>query len=123
MSGVLVRAMHDRRESDAVQVDDLGVRRLAGPRGAEAVDWAELRAVRVRSSAGDPPPSGVEFVFHGAGTICAVPLDLAPEGLIERLQALPGFDNARLVEALSTVGAADFVCWRPQEAALLARSA
>jgi hypothetical protein len=115
--------MERRDARDAVVMDEVGVRRLAGPRGPESVDWLDLRAVRIRRTPGARGPQDVEFVFHGAGSVCAVPLRLAPEELIERLQQLPGFDNLSLIEALSTPGAADFVCWRPRETALLTRSA
>ncbi len=43
---------------------------------------------------------------------CVVPLRAAPDGFIERLQGLPGFDNGALVSGLGWMAEADFVCWR-----------
>jgi hypothetical protein len=42
-----------------------------------------------------------------------VPLQKAPDGLIDRLQALDGFDNSALVAGLAHPRAeAEFICWR-----------
>jgi hypothetical protein len=41
-----------------------------------------------------------------------VPLEAAPEGFIERLQSLDGFDNMALVSALARPRDAEFICWR-----------
>jgi hypothetical protein len=47
------------------------------------------------------------------GKGCCVPPGAEGSGpLLDRLQALPGFDNGKVIEAMGSTGNARFVCWR-----------
>ena len=82
----------------------------ARTRGSVALDelpWERLRTVRLRS--GDQP----DFILQGREERAEVPLRLAPDGFLERLQQLEGFDNSVMVAGLARPGVeAEFVCWR-----------
>jgi hypothetical protein len=87
------------RTPGRVTVDSYGVRAQSGE-----VSWGELRSIRLRD--------GSDFVLKSRGGRCVVPLRLAPDGFLEQLQALPGFDNGALVSALARPVQAEFLCWR-----------
>jgi hypothetical protein len=81
--------------------------RTGGRVTLDELPWASVRSVRLRS--GHKP----DFVLQGPGGRSVVPLQLAPEGFIERLQQLDGFDNGALVAGLARPGRkAEFICWR-----------
>ena len=66
----------------------------------------------MRVSAGADPGGSFEFHLRGPQSELSVPLGHTSHDFVERLQALPGFDNGVLVDALSTRRDAEFVCWR-----------
>lgn len=69
--------------------------------------WEGLRRVQLQGG----PQAG--FVLQGRKTRCRVPVKRAPEGFIQRLQALDGFDNSALIAGLAHPRAeAEFICWR-----------
>lgn len=68
------------------------------------MDPAALRMVRIRN--------GHEFVLLTRSGRQLVPVREAPDGFLERLQELPGFDNGALVSALARPRAVEHVCWR-----------
>jgi hypothetical protein len=82
----------------------------ARTRGSVTLDelpWDGLRSVRLRRG------RQADFVLQTHEGPSIVPLRQAPEGFIERIQALEGFDNAALVAGLARpVGEAEFICWR-----------
>ena len=81
--------------------------RTRGSVALDALPWERLRTVRLRS--GDQP----DFVLQARGERAEVPLRLAPDGFLERLQQLEGFDNSVMVAGLARPGVeAEFVCWR-----------
>jgi hypothetical protein len=63
----------------------------------------------------DEGPVGDDFIWMlhaGDGTGCVLSLERASEnGLLERLQRLPGFDNAAVIRASGSTQWAEFVCW------------
>jgi hypothetical protein len=98
----------------AIYIDDRGVRRELPDGTEEHVSWEDLLEVAVRTTGDGPFAEDVFFVLAGeGGTGCVVPQS-APEGtqLLERLQWLSGFDNAALIQAMSSTQDATFVCWR-----------
>jgi hypothetical protein len=98
----------------SIQIDDHGVRRELPGGKVEQVAWDDLWEVVVRTTGDGPFAEDVFFVLAGEdGTGCVVPQG-APEStrLLERLQRLPGFDNAALIRAMSSTEEARFVCWR-----------
>jgi hypothetical protein len=100
------------------EVDDDGVRRF-GDEGElmEAVRWNELQQVGVMTTADGPFDEDVFFVLEGGEHGCVVPQGFAPEDLLPRLQALPGFDNEQFIAAMSSTEQAMFACWARSAAA------
>jgi hypothetical protein len=109
-----MRRARERTEAAVVEVGPLGVRRLLADGRDEEVHWDELEVVEVvRARAGPHKGSGgVLLLGAGLDRGCLVPLDRAGElGVVERLAALPGFDVARLVEAMDARPPARIVVW------------
>ncbi|UJW33145.1 hypothetical protein L3Q67_04950 [Saccharothrix sp. AJ9571] len=105
-------------QSRSVGVDDTGVRRLLADGTEESVTWAELSAVVIRVIPEGPWKEDVFIMLAGAeGKGTAIPSgDPAADALIERLQALPGFDNEKFVEAMTTDADEAYVVWKAGEA-------
>ena len=102
----------------AIAIDDVGVRRELGGGKVEAVAWTDLVEVEIVTTDEGPFVDDVFFLLVGAdGTGCCVPQG-APgsEPLLDRLQALPEFDNGKLIEAMGCAENARFVCWRKKSA-------
>ena len=96
-----------------VIVDEDGVRRVSDDGTVlEAVRWDALREVRVMTTSQGPFVDDVFFVLDGGAYGCVVPQALAPEGFVERLQELPGFDDEQLIASMTSTSEAEFVCWR-----------
>jgi hypothetical protein len=98
----------------SIDVTDEGVTRLLSDGSVEAVRWADLIEVRILITTDGPFAEDVFFVLDAGTHGCVVPQGHASNGFIARLQSLPGFDNERMIEAMSTVEDAEFVCWPPQ---------
>jgi hypothetical protein len=55
----------------------------------------------------------VFWLLHGTDGGCAIPQGATGEKeLLERLQALPGFDNAKVIEAMGSSSDRRFLCWQ-----------
>jgi hypothetical protein len=106
-------------KSRSVSVDDTGVRRQLADGSEESVTWAELSAVVVRVIPEGPWKEDVFLMLAAAdGTGTAVPSgDPAADVLIERLQSLPGFDNEKFVEAMTTDADKAYVVWKAENTA------
>jgi hypothetical protein len=79
----------------------------------ERVGWPDLQTVEVITTGDGPFAPDVFWVLHGAGSGCAVPQGATGEStLLERLQALPGFDNNALIAAMSSTSERRFLCWQ-----------
>jgi len=98
----------------AVQIDDLGVRRALGGGKIEQVAWKDLVEVQIVTTDEGPFVDYVFYLLIGAGhTGCVVPQEDPTSGaLLTRLQALPGFDNGKVIEAMGCAENARFVCWK-----------
>jgi len=101
-------------DRDGVVVDQVGVRRRLPDGRQEAVGWEDLVEVAIRTTPEGPWREDVFFLLTGRdGGGVAVPQGEAVElELLGWLQALPGFDHQRVVEAMSCAEDALFVCWR-----------
>ena len=78
----------------------------------ERVAWNDLQKVEVITTSEGPFAPDVFWVLHGTNGGCAVPQGATGEKeLLERLQALPGFDNRALMEAMACTSDKSFVCW------------
>lgn len=78
----------------------------------ERVKWADLQKVEVVTTGDGPFAPDVFWVLHGTNGGCAVPQGATGDKqLLERLQALPGFDNRSFIEAMSCTSDRRFVVW------------
>ncbi len=101
-------------EQPAISVDELGVRRQRNDGGIEQVTWDELEEVAIKTTAAGPYLEDFFLILHGQnGSGCVVSLEQAvTAGILEHLQALPGFDHEKLIQAAGCVEEAQFICWR-----------
>jgi hypothetical protein len=102
--------------SRSVSVDDTGVRRVLADGSEESVTWSDLSAVVIRVIPEGPWNEDVFLMLAAAdGTGTAVPSgDPAADALIERLQTLPGFDNEKFIEAMTTDADEAYVVWKAE---------
>lgn len=101
-----------RRKSSPVTVDELGVSRQLD-NTIESVTWSDLALVEIRTTSDGPFAEDVFWVLHGrTGAGVVVPSSAAPDDLLPRLQALPGFNNEALIESMNSTTEATFECWR-----------
>jgi len=79
----------------------------------ERVGWSDLQRVEIVTTSDGPMAPDVFWVLHGTDTGCAIPQGATGErALLERLQALPGFDNAQVIEAMGSTSDRRFLCWQ-----------
>jgi hypothetical protein len=101
------------KKPGSLRIDDVGVARTFDG-GREVVTWAELRAVNILTTAEGPYAEDIYFVLVGEnGRGCLVPHGLAAQhdllGELER--RLPGVDNLKVVEAMSSTDERSFTIW------------
>lgn len=93
-------------------MDNTGVRKVVHGAVVEAITWDSLTAVEILTTSDGPISEDVFWGLHGTGVNgVVVPAGLAPDGFVERLQALPGFDNTALIAAMGSTTDASFPCW------------
>jgi hypothetical protein len=81
----------------------------------EGVAWVDLQKVEVVTTADGPFSPDVFWVLHGSDGGCVVPQGATGDSqLLERLQALPGFDNQAFIEAMSSTSDRRHLCWQKQ---------
>jgi hypothetical protein len=97
-----------------IVIDDRGVRRDLGDGSREELEWRSLVEVQIVTTDEGPFVDDVFFLLVGAdGKGCCVPQGAEGSGpLLERLQALPGFDNGQVIAAMGCSENARFVCWK-----------
>ena len=79
----------------------------------ERVGWSDLQQVEVVTTGDGPFAPDVFWMLRGTSGGCAVPQGATgDEELLERLQALPGFDYQAFIEAMSSASDRRFVCWQ-----------
>jgi hypothetical protein len=79
----------------------------------ERVTWSDLQKVEVVTTSEGPMVPDVFWVLHGTTEGCAVPQGATgDEELLHRLQALPGFDNGAVIEAMLCIEDRRFLCWQ-----------
>jgi hypothetical protein len=100
-----------------VTLTDVGVS-CKRPNGEiESVSWDDLKLVGIETTDEGPYLPDVFWYLVGEQGGCLVPLGATGENaMIERLQALPGFDNEALIEAMSSSSNRKFVCWQKNAA-------
>ncbi len=116
--GVAVRRSRKIRSAlvgARVAIDDVGVRCELRDGHTESVRWDELLSCYAITTSGGPGDEDVFFVFEARnGKECLVPQAAAPDGFFDRVGRLPGFDSAKLVEAMVSTSNAKFVLWRAE---------
>ncbi|HJL41295.1 MAG TPA: hypothetical protein RMG48_08315 [Myxococcales bacterium LLY-WYZ-16_1] len=95
--------------------DEVGVTRTMRDGGIEYIRWVDLEEVGIVTTGDGPYLTDVFWLLidrhHRSG--CAVPSDAqGMDALLLRLQALPGFDNSTVMEAMGSTDDASFTCWR-----------
>lgn len=109
-------AGENREDSWTVTITDARVS-CARPGGmVESVEWDDLKEVVIVTNDEGPFAIDVMWLLIGDESGCVVPLGVTGEdALIERLQALPGFDNEVMIEAMGSTNNRRFVCWERKE--------
>lgn len=101
------------RAQHVVAMDEGGVQKVSNGQVLEAVTWDTLTAVEIMTTSDGPFSEDMFWVLHGSGeTGIVVPSGLAPSGFLERLQALPGFDNEAVIKAAGSTSQEIFPCWK-----------
>lgn len=104
-------------ESDyIVTVDDERVTCTTPDGTAESMAWAELEMVVIETNDQGPFVPDVFWILvgthEGNPVRCVVPQGATgEEALLDKLQALPNFNNESLIEAMSCVENHIFICW------------
>ena len=79
----------------------------------ERVAWSDLQRVEIVTTSDGPMVPDVFWVLHGTDGGCAIPQGATgEEELLDRLHALPGFDNGRMIEAMCCATDNRFLCWQ-----------
>lgn len=97
-----------------VYVTDEGVRLVRPDGKEESVAWNSLKTVIIETS--DTGPWGADvlwaLVCEDGKVGCVIPQGAdGEEPLLKRLQALPGFSNEALIEAMGSTSNRKFLCW------------
>ncbi|MHC5021058.1 MAG: hypothetical protein ACYTGX_13295 [Planctomycetota bacterium] len=103
----------DAQPPGTCELDDQRVRRWLEDGQCESVHFAALAHVAILTTADGPFGPDLFWVLVDlAGNGCVIPgqADIA-EALLERVQKLPGFDNATLIKAMSSTEEAKFPLW------------
>ena len=95
----------------SLTVTDEGVARELSDGRTESVTWDELRQVLVITTSAGPFGEDVYYILDGGENGVVVAQSQMTEDLLTRLQALPGFDNDTLIEAMASTCDADFLIW------------
>jgi hypothetical protein len=102
-----------RKRRERVVFDEHGVLRTMSNGSTESVTWEELREVAIVTTGEGPFADDVYWVLSASDAGCAVPSGAdGMNELLPRLQALQGFDNQVVVEAMGSTSDAKFVCWK-----------
>ncbi len=96
-----------------VTVDDEGVTCTPPEGAAQSVAWRDVQAVPIETNDLGPFEPDVFWIIVGAQARCIIPQGATGAGvLLDKLQALPNFDNEALIEAMSSTENRVFVCWQ-----------
>ena len=95
-----------------VTCDETGIAFSRPKAPSEHLSWAELAVVEVHTNDTGPSGTDVWFVLGGDHGYLSVPQGATGDDeLVRRLQALPGFDDAALIEAMTCTDNRVFRCW------------
>lgn len=98
---------------ETVTFDAERITRTMADGRVEAVRWDELREVGIVTTDAGPYVDDVFWVLIGDEGGCIVPSEAeGATALLERLQDLPGFDNAAVIRAMACTDNERFPVWR-----------
>jgi len=86
-----------------------------GPKKEERIAWSELIEIGIVTTDEGPFQEDVYFLLLGPDREhgCAIPQGATgTQKLVERLQALPGFENDALIRAMGCTDNNRFLCWQ-----------
>ncbi len=98
-----------------VSVDDAGISCVDYQGQARSVPWTELGAVGITTTDKGPWADDVLWVLHDRSGQVRLVIPSGAEGneaLLRDLQALPGFDNEQVIQAMCSTSNAHFPCWK-----------
>jgi hypothetical protein len=104
---------------DRVSFTDDAVTRVRPDGVEETIRWDDLHEVGILTTDEGPTQEDVFFLLIAANgkSGCAIPQSSdGSKQLLERLQQLPGFDNAAVIKAMGSTSNGKFVCWKRQVA-------
>lgn len=103
----------DAKPPGTCELDDQRVRRWLEDGQCESVHWGALAHVAILTTADGPFGPDLFWVLVDlAGNGCVIPGQAGiAEALLERVQKLPGFDNATFIKAMSSTEEAKFPLW------------
>ena len=79
----------------------------------QSVAWDDLEVVAIETTELGPFVTDVFWQLAGKRSGCVIPLGaIGEDALIRRLQALPGFSNEAMIEAMGSTSNQTFVCWK-----------
>jgi hypothetical protein len=100
----------------SVQFDDESISVIRQDDHRESVRWSDLSEVWIKTTNEGPFLEDVFYILIGKDqqSGCVVPQGAAGESeLFGALQTcLPGFDNEKVIEAMSSTGNQSFLVWR-----------
>ena len=108
----MFRRLLRRGGGESIEITTEGVTRALADGRVEAVRWEALTEVRIVTTSEGPLAEDVFFVLETSESGCVVPQSHASEQFVSKLQSLPGFDNAQMIEAMGAATEAEFVCWK-----------
>jgi hypothetical protein len=96
-----------------VRIDDIEIACTRPDGTRERIAWADLDRVTILTTADGPFAPDAFWVLTGAAGGCLSPWGAKGDReLLERLQHLPGFDDAAVLRAVGSTQPARFECWR-----------
>ncbi len=100
---------------DRVEFDDTAIRRRSANGRVESITWDELASIDIVTTDEGPQLDDVFWLLanRDGSRGCAVVSDAVGfDTLLARLQALPGFDNGAVIQAMGSTSNARFAVWR-----------
>ncbi len=102
--------LREARYSVSWDTDQLFCTSPTGVRSS--VRWLDLRSVRIRTTDSGPFLADVFWILEDTTSQCVVPQGADGESaLLARLQQLPNFNSAAVIDAAASVENAEFICW------------
>lgn len=109
------RWIGNAHSNESVEFDDLVIRRIMRSGDIESIRWTELAEVAIYTSDEGPESEDLYWALcnHDRSNGCAIP-NCADgfKDLLSRLQALPGFDNQMVIDAMGSTSSDYFLVWR-----------